>query len=148
VTSPKPGPDWSALAQRLQREMANLTHHDAVKRYGDDFYAEALRRTFGAREPHGHIPYATISTATGLTTVAESDWTRESHTVVDRLNAEDARRQAKEARAEAQRVMRDAARDLAKYLRGRCNERRVPARLRREGVLLAADWIDPDQVTT
>jgi hypothetical protein len=47
-------------------------------------------------------------------------------------------------RAEVRRVRRDAARDLVKYLRGWVNERRIPARLRREGFLMAADQIDPD----
>lgn len=140
--------NWDALAQQLQRHMTDMVHHDTDRRYGDEFYAEALRRTFGYSANDGSdgrrvLPYDTVNRTTGLTTVAEADWTRDSHTVVDRLARESAETQIKEMRAEVRRVYRESAADLAALIRGRCNERSVPSRLRREGVLLAADWIDP-----
>lgn len=135
--------DWMALAQRLQREMTRLVHEETGRRYGDDLYVEALRRAFGARQVRD-CPYESVDCSTGLTTVAESDYIRDSHTIIDRLNAERAREEAKAAREEVRRVYREARRDIAQDLRGWCNERTVPARLRREGVLLAADRIDPN----
>lgn len=142
---------WATLARRLQSEMSRLVHHDPAGQqlHGDEFYAEALRRAFGYRTNDGAdggrtLPYDTVDEGTGLTTLAYSDYLRESCTILDRLNAEAAKKEAKEAHDEARRVLRDSARDLAKLIRECTNERTVPAKFRREGVLLAADWIDPD----
>jgi hypothetical protein len=134
--------DWAALAQRLQHEMGALVHGDEEKRYGDDFYAEALRRTFRAQRLD-RLAYETVDASTGLMTVAEADHLRDSHTIIDRLNAERAREEVKAVREEIRRVYAEARRDIAQGLREWCNERTVPARLRREGVLLAVDRIDP-----
>ncbi len=135
-----PGPDWIALARRLRREIATLTHDPEW--YGDDFYAEALRRALRA-EKAPHCPYESVDRATGLMTVANADHNRDSHTIIDRLNAGRAHEEAKAARDEVRRVYREARRDIAQALRDWCNERTVPAKLRREGVLLAADRICP-----
>jgi hypothetical protein len=140
--------DWAGLAQRFQETTTRMIHHeDGSPRYGNNFYAEALRRTFGyqpAGAPPRELPYPVVNPSTGLTTTAAADHIRDGHTVLDRLARADAERQRDEAREEAHRVLRDAARDLAKLIRGCTNERTVPSRYRREGVLLAADWIDPD----
>lgn len=139
------GIDWVKLARRLQEAQAQLVHHeDGFRRYGDEFYAEALRRAFGYKEPHGHVKHETVSESTGLMTTAYANHLIESNTIMSRLNAESAQREAKAAREETRRVYREAGRDLARLIRDRCNERTVPSRFRREGVLTAADWIDPE----
>ena len=138
------GIDWIKLARRLQEVQAQMIHHDEVNRYGDEFYAEALRRTLGYREPHGHITHETVSESTGLMTTAHADHLIEGYTVLSRLHAEDMERQAKAAREETRRILQDAARDLAKWIREWCNDRTVSAKTRRQGVLIAANWIDPD----
>jgi hypothetical protein len=140
--------DWLQLAKRLQSEVVKLVHGEGQPQlYGDEFYAEALRRALGfsSNDTEGQrkLPYETISFP-GLTTQGQADHLREGCTVIDRLNAERAKEQVAEMRAEVRRVYRDAARDLAKHIRAGCNERTVTAKLRREGVMLAANWIDPD----
>lgn len=146
MTPPQPI-DWTALARAFQRHQVDLVHREDGWS-GDEFYAEALRRTFGWSANDGsdgrrELPYETVRPTTGLTTLGEADHTRESHTIVDRMNREAAERRAAEAQAESRAVIREAAQRLADYIRGRCNERSVPAKFRREGVALAADWIDP-----
>lgn len=141
--------DWLALARRLQDIQAQMIHHEDVQRYGDEFYAEALRRTLGFSANDGTdrgrvLPYETLNPSTGLTTLAEADHLRDSHTIIDRHRAEAAKKEAQEAREETRRVLRDAARDLAKLIRDWTNNRTVPSVYRREGALMAADWIDPD----
>jgi hypothetical protein len=139
--------DWLKLAARLQDEQSKMVHHEGAQPYGNEFYAEALRRAFGYQRQDGtdgrDLPYDTVSPSTGLTTVAEADHLRESHTIVDRLNSERANEEVKRMHAEVRRVYREARRDLAKELRTWCNERSVPSRFRREGVLLAADRLNP-----
>jgi hypothetical protein len=142
------GIDWLRLANRLQVEITNLIHGENQPQLsGDAFYAEALRRAlmFSSNDVEGQrqLPYGTVRFP-GLTTQDEADYLRDSHTIIDRLNAERAREKVAAMRIELKRVYRDAARDLAKYVRDGCNERTVTAKLRREGVMLAADWIDPD----
>ena len=142
--------DWTKLASRLNEIRAAMIHHEQASLYGDEFEAEALRRLFGfqpANPPDSpHIPYETVSPSTGLTTIAQADHNRDSHTVIDRLNREAAERERDAARAETRRVMTEARRDIAEALRNWCNERTVPSRFRREGVLLAASRIDPKAV--
>lgn len=140
--------DWLRLAHQLQAEIAKLIHGENQPQLsGDEFYAEALRRamSFSPNNVEGQrqLPYGTVGFP-GLTTQDEADYLRDSHTIIDRLNAERAREEVAAMRIEVRRVYRDAARDLAKYVRDGCNERTVTAKLRREGVMLAADWIDPD----
>jgi hypothetical protein len=137
--------DWTALANDLQTHMTTLAHHEAGW-YGTELYAEALRRTFGydARDGGGRkLPYDTVAASTGLTTAAEADYVRDSHTIVDRAGRETAEKALAEARAQFLAGMREAGQRLADHIRDRCDERRVPMRLRREGAMLAADWIDP-----
>jgi hypothetical protein len=135
--------DWLKIGQRFQEATVHYTHHAEVTLYGDEFYAAVAKRALGGQQSE-RLTYETVSTSLGLTTVAAADWLTEGHTVLTRLRAERAEEQVKEMRAEVRRVRRDAARDLVKYLRGWVNERRIPARLRREGFLMAADQIDPD----
>lgn len=135
--------DWEKLASKYQDHMAHMIHHEDTQLHGNAFYAEALRRTFGFRPPHDHIKHETVSESTGLTTVAYSDHLREAHTIIDRMNREEAEKKVTEMRAEVRRVYREARADVANHIRERCNDRRVPSRFRREGVLLAADWVDP-----
>lgn len=137
--------DWDAIARNLVRERSQMTHDMPDV----DFYAELLRRTLGYR-PAGEQcdggqprPYEQLRLGRGLTTQAEADYTRDSHTIVDRLNRERAEQQVMEMRAEVSRVYREAAKDLAAMIRNRCNDRTVPSRFRREGVAWAADIIDP-----
>lgn len=136
--------DWSELARRFQQAMMELVHLDPQPRYGDELYAEALRRALGWQEqgPGGHPPYETVRFP-GLLTEGEHEHVVHSHTVVDRLNAERVTRENKEIR-ERYRVETTRIRaELAQALRASTNERTVPSRYRREGVLLAADWLDP-----
>lgn len=141
--------NWMTLAERLHNMRMHMAHHEDTGLSGLAFEAEALRRTFRFSANDGSdgrrpLPYETISAATGLMSIAEADHLRNMHTAVDRANRQEAEQDAVKARAETRRVLIDAARDLAGYLRQRCNDRTVPSRYRREGVLLAADWIDPD----
>ena len=135
--------DWLKLAERMQRIQADMIHHKQTDLHGSEFYAEALRRTLGFQPPHDHVQHETVASSTGLTTIAYADHLREGCTVIDRLDREAAEKQVAEMRAEVTRVYREARADAADHIRQRCNERSVPARYRREGVLLAADWIDP-----
>jgi hypothetical protein len=138
--------NWGRLADRMREARHQLIH---LERYtGADYEAEILRRTFGftpAGEPDAVkrvLPYEQVSVP-GLMTEAEAKHIRDAHTVVDRMNREAAEKQVAEMRAEVARVYREAAHDLAELIRRKCNDRTVPAKYRREGVLLAADWIDP-----
>jgi len=149
ATDPTPaGVDWHALADRLQTATADMVHHDTgPQRYGSDFYAEALRRVFEAHpahEPGGRdLPYDRVSTQTGMITTAEHTWLLDSHTIHNRLALESADATIRELRAEIRRVYAEARQDIAAALREWCNERSVPSRFRREGVLLAAQRLDP-----
>lgn len=133
--------DWNRLAERLQQVMADMTHRDTVTRYGNDYYAEALRRTLGYQAADdNHREY--LVRGEGLTTEAYAKYVYDT-SGLDRMHREQAEAQVKEMRVEVQRVYREAAKDLAAFLRTRCNERSVPSRYRREGVEWAADMIDP-----
>lgn len=137
-------PDWTRLADDFALNSARVLEEGLR---GPDVYVEALRRTFGAREPgdDGHrFPYPTVQRHTGLVTVAEADHERDACTIMDRLNAERLTAELRAAREETRRVYREARQDLAKAIRERVNDRTVPAKLRREGVLLAAEWLWPE----
>jgi hypothetical protein len=133
--------DWLMLARRIAEAKRLMVHGDEPSLYGEEFEAEALRRGLGG-ERLERLSYDTLNPSTGLTTQAEAEHTRDSHAVVDRGRAERAERELAEVREELQRVYREARVDIARALRAWCNDRTVPARLRREGVLLAADRID------
>jgi hypothetical protein len=136
------GVDWTRIAIRLQEEMSKLTHEGGDRRYGNDFYAEALRRVFGY-EPAGEHNRETLRSGYGLTTETFHHWDVKGATALSRMQTEAAEKRVQEMRAETQRVYREAGKDLANLLRDRCNERTVPSRYRREGVTWAADMIDP-----
>lgn len=133
--------DWNRIADRLQQVMADMVHRDTEARYGTDYYAEALRRTLGY-EPGDGPRRESLRRGDGLTTEAYAKNLYDT-SGLDRMHREQAEEQVKEMRAEVARVYRDAAKDLAAFLRARCNERSVPSRYRREGVTWAADMIDP-----
>lgn len=138
--------DWDRIARRFSDALREI--YDEPGRYVDP-YAEALRRALGyvpAGEPgisSRVLPYDQLDSGFGLMTKAEAHHLLEGRTVIDRMNRERVEEQVKEMRAEVARVYREARKDVADYLRARCNERTVPSRYRREGVAWAADMIDP-----
>jgi hypothetical protein len=140
--------DWTRIADRFQQVMSTMLHDEG--RYHDStFYADALARTFGyvaASEPGTSgraLPYEHLENGQGLTTDSYNRFDVNGATALSRMHAEQAEEQVREMRAEVARVYRDARKDVAGYLRERCNERTVPSRYRREGVAWAADLIDP-----
>lgn len=141
--------DWTRIADRLQNIRRVMAYEENYR--GDNFEAEAMRRCFGyvaadSSGPDGRareVPYERLQHGQGLTTDAEAKYVRDGHTVIDRLNRERAEQQVKEMRAEVARVYLEARKDVAAAIRSRCNEYSVPSKYRREGVELAADWIDP-----
>lgn len=139
---PKPV-DWARIGRAISEAEAHYVHHAPEKLYGEEFYAAVARRALGGAKQE-RLTYETVHPLQGLMTVAEHEVVVSGHTVLDRLRAERAEEQVKELRAEVIRIRRDASRDAVKFLREWCNERRIPARLRREGFLMAADQIDPD----
>ncbi|MGW3607812.1 hypothetical protein [Micromonospora sp. NPDC005161] len=122
--------DWLALGRRLQDIQNQMIHGGQTHRYGDDYYGEALRQLL-------------TDSRSGWISTAEHQWLIDLHTGVDRRNLQAANRQAREARSRYAVAGRKLRAELAGWLREVTNERSVPARYRREGVLLAADWIDP-----
>lgn len=128
-----PEPDFAALGSRLSRIMAEIIHRPQTdterSATGVDLYAIGLRRLL-ASPSSGFVPYR------------EMVHTLNGHTVIDRLNAEDAKEQARAARAEADRVRAQVAPDLAAALRRWCNEVTVPSAYRRQGVELAAQCLE------
>lgn len=138
--------DWDRIARRFSDAL-----HEIYAEPGRvaDPYAEALRRALGY-VPEGEpgwtaraLPYEHLWNGAGLHTDAEVKHLLDGHTVLDRLAREAAEKKVEEMRAEVARVYREARKDVADYLRARCNERTVPSRYRREGVTWAADMIDP-----
>lgn len=140
--------DLDGLARRMAEVMVDMLHKENFHGTDQVRYAEGLRRAL-AYHPAGDgsggraLPYDSLGRGFGLTTQAEADHTRESHTIVDRLAREAAEKKVAEMRAEVARVYREARGDVADYLRSRCNERSVPSKYRREGVAWAADMLDP-----
>ncbi|MFI6163071.1 hypothetical protein ACIA59_24355 [Micromonospora haikouensis] len=123
---------WPDLGRRFQEIQAKLLHGDDGEPLlsGSDFYGEALRRL--------------LTSDSGWMTQAEYEWHIRAHHVFNGSAAETARRQAREARARYAASARAVRAELAEQLReAGSNERIVPSRYRRDGVLLAADWIDP-----
>lgn len=127
--------DWIALAQRFQSIQAHLVHHDTEKRYGDDFYAEALRRTI-------------LDPRSPFMTRAEADHLIETHTILSKLTAESAEQRRDELLAENRRVLREARADITHAFREAINDRTMPSKYRREGALQLLDWIDPTTTTS
>ncbi|MGS2618062.1 hypothetical protein ACVCAH_26585 [Micromonospora sp. LZ34] len=129
-TRPEEHTDWVALGRRLQDIQNQMIHGGETHRYGDDYYAEALRRLL-------------TDSRSGWISIAEHQWLIDLHTHVDRRNLREANRRAREARARYATAGAKIRAEVAGWLREVTNDRTVPARYRREGVLLAADWIDP-----
>jgi hypothetical protein len=123
---------WAELGRRFQEVQDGLIHGEGEPvRSGDDFYGEALRRLLTPDN-------------SGWMTQADHDRLIQVHHVFNGSAAETARRQAREARARYAVSGRKMRAELADWLReAGSNERVVPSRYRRDGVLLAADWIDP-----
>ncbi|WBB78576.1 hypothetical protein O7606_20460 [Micromonospora sp. WMMD882] len=133
-TSPPDGEDtnWSALGRRFQEIQATMIHGDGEPALGGDaFYGEALRRLLTRGD-------------SGWITRAAHDQLIQAHHVFSGSALEIARRQARQARARYAVSARGIRAELAAWLReAGSNERVVSSRYRRDGVLLAADWIDP-----
>ncbi len=116
--------NWTALGELLMRIQSRLTW-DGVERTNEEERAETVRllvaesRELLTEERHQH-------SMAGATTGLRMDRDREL-----------------EVSAALRRDLAEARRQHAAEIRDRCNDRTVPARLRREGVLLAADWLDP-----
>lgn len=142
-TNPRPV-DWATIGRRMSDAAAHFVHHSEERLlYGDDFHIAVIKRALGAARSN-RLTYETVSPSLGLVTMAEHEWTVEGHGVMERLRAEAAERKVAELQEEVRRIRRDAWRDAVTLLRELCNERRIPARLRREGWLMAADQLDPD----
>jgi hypothetical protein len=120
--------DWAAAGRTFIEMEARLVR-EASDLHGAEFYAEALRRLW-ARIGHGWVPQAEMMRILDM------------NRAVDRASGERAQATLAHFTAEYERKMADSAHQYAAALRARCNERTVTSRLRREGVLLAADWLD------
>lgn len=131
--------DWDQIADRLGAVMAQMLHHDGQQLYGNAFYAEALRRTF-SYEPAGEDQRSRdrLGRGFGLQTEAYAKHLYDS-SALDRMQREKAEEQVKGMRAEVRRVYAEARKDVAEYLREKCNERTVPSRYRREGVMTTTE---------
>jgi len=135
--------EWAKIGRAIANAEAHYVHHSVERLYGDAYYAAVAKRALGG-DKQDRLSYETVSPSLGLVSMAQHDWTLSGHLTMERLRAERAEREVSELRAEVKRIRRDAWRDAAKNLREWCNERRIPARYRREGWLMAADQIDPD----
>jgi hypothetical protein len=123
-----PEPDFAALGTRLAAIIGEIIREPDFPR-GDDLYAVALRRLLG--------------NGSGFISLREHHHTVDSHTVVDKLNVYRAVARNHELWEENRRIQADGMRAAGRALRGWVNDVRVPSRLRREGVLIAADVLDP-----
>ena len=134
--------DWKRIEEDLQSVMWKMLNEEG-KKHGPGFYTEALQRTLGyvapgVRGPNDHLDYRL-----GVVSHDEAIATTRGEAAHADMLRERAEQQVKEMREEVRRVYREAAADLADSIRGRCNERSVPSKLRRDGVAWAADLIDP-----
>jgi hypothetical protein len=120
--------DWADAGRTFSKITTSMMHDEHTGLYGDEFYAEALRRLW-ARIGHQFVAQA------------EHMRILEMNRSVDRANGEQAQQALAHYTAEYERKMRESARVYAEALRARCNERTVPSRYRRDGVLLAAAWL-------
>lgn len=133
--------NWAALAERLAEARTALVWGDHHALYGADRDIWVLRRALDAQLSQDGT-YEVIRTE-GLTTSADADNLVLAHVAVDRAAAQRAIRERDEARAELRQIRRDARQEAANLIREQAaNEYLVPSRYRREGALLAADWLD------
>lgn len=121
--------DWADAGAKFSDIQNRLMHSEGTSLHGAEFYGEALRRWW-ERFGHNWVPQAEMMRALEI-----------NHSV-DRANGERAEATLKHFTEEYQRKLADARTEMAKAIRARCNEVTVPSRYRREGVLLAADWLD------
>lgn len=119
VAEVPPAPDYDALADRFATILNDAISAPDFPR-GNALYAIVLRRLFD--HPR-----------TGFVTAQEHVHTLNSHTIVDRLNRDDALRRAADARNETARVYRDSGSDILAALRSWVNERNLPSKYRLEG---------------
>lgn len=125
-----PEPDFDLLADRFQQVLTEHIHQPGgMTLRGNDLYAEALRRTL-------------LSGGSGFIPSRDAMNTLNAHTVVDKMNVASLEKRNRELWQANVRLQATAARDCASMLRGWLNQVRVPSRLRREGVLIAADLLD------
>jgi hypothetical protein len=128
------GPDWAALGAELPRIEARMIHDENTELRGSAFYAEVLRRLFDE---------------TAFTVRREGDfvpWDEhirilEMNRRQDRENGERAEAALRELRERYQADLARERADLGRKLRNSAGQ--VESRYRREGVLLAAGWLDP-----
>lgn len=121
--------DWTKAGETFSRIQSDLMHGEGSELRGAEFYGEALRRLF-ARIGHNWV------------TSEESQRAIHMSTSISRSNAEQAKAALHHFTEEYQRKLADARAVMADAIRTRCNEVTVPSRYRREGVLLAAEWLD------
>jgi hypothetical protein len=122
--------DWADAGRQLGAIMAGMMHGEGTDLHGAEFYGEALRRLF-ARIGHQWVTEAHMMRVLAM------------NRAQDRANGEAAQATLRHYTGEYERKLADAAGVLAGAIRARCDERTVPSRYRREGVLLAADWLAP-----
>lgn len=117
--------DWKIAGTAFRRIEAAMIHDENTDLHGDDFYAEALRRLAES----GALPVQVREVRT------------DDHSGCHAALAS-AERASWEQYEKFSATMITAAASYAEALRLRCTPDRVPSRLRREGVLLAASWLD------
>lgn len=127
-------PDWTALGAELPRIEARMIHDENTELYGAGFYAEALRRLFDGTA-------FTVCRRGDFVPYDEHMRTLEINRRQDRANGERAEAALRELRGRYQADLARERADLGRKLRNTAET--VTSRLRREGVLLVADWLDP-----
>ncbi len=126
--------DWASAARKFAEIQGDMLHREQPGLHGDDFWAEALRRLFG-RIGHELWPVAGPEPAEQL---HAGCWAA----------LESSERQAREQYARFTAALAAGGKTYAAHLRAKCNEVTVPSRYRREGVLIAASWLDGEEGLT
>lgn len=129
------GIDWAKAGEQFSRIQSDLMHGEGSELRGAEFYGEVLRRLFARIGPN-------------WVTYEDHMRTLELNRRQDRANGERAEATLKHFTEEYQRKLADARAVMADAIRTRCNEVTVPSRYRREGVLLAAEWLDGKEGST
>ena len=123
--------DWTALAHKLGRLQLAM-RDEGCELQAEAFLGESLRRLLEAP-------------GSGFVTWDEHLHALDVNRKVDRANGERAQELLRHEREEYAATMTGSARAYAAAIRARCNEVTVPSRYRREGVLLAAGWLDGER---
>jgi hypothetical protein len=121
--------DWADAGAKFSAITADLMHRDGAGLHGSAFYAEALRRLWS------RIGHQWVTNDHMMRVLAMNRAT-------DRANGEAAEASLRHHTAQFERTLIGVRGVLAAALRARCNERTVPSRYRRDGVELAASWLD------